>query len=85
MQPMPATTSAPSYLGFKPRLVVTRSGKVAGRFQIDHAAEAYALALRLAQGGDPTVRLYEVDWRLPAPPAEGTQVQPDDLDWVQVE
>jgi hypothetical protein len=67
-----------------PRTVLVQEGKVVRTFPptMPHAASICAKCIADETGK--RVIVYEVDMRLPAPPAIGSQVYPPGLGWLEI-
>jgi hypothetical protein len=68
----------------RPSFVLVCNGAVVAHFGPDEAQAAADTAYRLTEREGKHVDLFEVDRRLPAPPAIGTLVDPQTLGWVDV-
>lgn len=68
----------------RPSFVLVQHGAVIAHFGPDEAQAAADTAYRMTEAEGMHVDVYEVDQRLPPPPAIGTPVEPRALGWVDV-
>lgn len=68
----------------KPWTVVTKGGVIADRFDSSQSQAAHDCAQRLASGGDPTVRLYEVDSQVIPSPTTGDHIDCEINGWIRI-
>lgn len=69
----------------RPRLVLVQHHIIVQNFPPEAAAQAHRLAETIALTTGNPVSIYEVDARLPVPPAVGSAIDPEAEGWVEVE
>lgn len=69
----------------QPRLVLVQHNAVVQIFSPEEGEHAHRTAETIAIATGHPVRVYEVDARLPAPPAIGSEVDPQAQGWVEIE
>jgi len=68
----------------QPTIALVQNGVLVGVFSADQAEAADRATTRLISASGRHVDVYEIDQRLPDPPALGTPVDPRQLGWVNV-
>lgn len=68
----------------RPTIALVQHGELVGLFAADQAEAADRATTRLISASGRHVDVYEIDQRLPDPPALGTSVDPHQLGWVNV-
>lgn len=69
----------------QPRLVLVQHNAVVQVFPAGEGDQAHRTAETIAVATGHPVSVYEVDARLPAPPAIGSEVDPLAQGWVEIE
>ena len=67
----------------RPWTVIVRDGRVLNRYRAEETHATAPGAMPASLGAD-AIEVWEVDPRLPEPPAEGQPVDPRGLTWTQV-
>lgn len=69
----------------QPRLVLVQHNAVVQIFSAEEGEQAHRTAETIAIATGHPVSVYEVDARLPAPPAIGSEVDPEGQGWVEID